>query len=327
MERLQVQFQQQAPEQSQPQPQPQAEQDRPTVESVASPEDRQGKGSWAAIAGTASATTEKDTGEVQTEGLPEASAGGGSPHPAASLATDQAGTDKRAKRWNQGSSAGGGRGGGGNGGGGGKSSSGTAGPAGKGGSVPAEVLPFLDHKETNYNPKDFNVNPRAGRFFIIKSYSEDDVHKSIKYNVWTSTKHGNAKLNKAFRDSADKGPVYLLFSVNASGHFCGVAEMTSEVDFNKDSGHWEQDKWKSEFDVRWIFVKDVPNKAFKHIVNPINDNKPVHISRDTQEVLLNEGRQILKIIAGYSSTTSLFDDFAHYEQRALESKRAKDQAA
>ena len=30
-----------------------------------------------------------------------------------------------------------------------------------------------------------------GQMFVIKSYSEDDVHKSIKYGVWASTDTGN----------------------------------------------------------------------------------------------------------------------------------------
>ena len=66
-----------------------------------------------------------------------------------------------------------------------------------------------------YNPKEFDLNPRNARFFIIKSYSEDDVHRSIKYSIWCSTEHGNKRLDHAFRHA--KGPIYLLFSVNGSG--------------------------------------------------------------------------------------------------------------
>ena len=43
--------------------------------------------------------------------------------------------------------------------------------------------------------------------------------------VWSSTKEGNEKLNTAFLDSTLKGnyPIFLFFSVNQSGKFCGVA--------------------------------------------------------------------------------------------------------
>jgi len=53
------------------------------------------------------------------------------------------------------------------------------------------------------------------RFFVIKSYTEDDVHKSLKYEIWSSTDPGNKRLDKAFKECAGRGPIYLFFSVNA----------------------------------------------------------------------------------------------------------------
>jgi hypothetical protein len=44
-----------------------------------------------------------------------------------------------------------------------------------------------------------------------------------------------------------------------------------------------------------------------------NDSKPVTNSRDTKEVPLGKSKQALKIIATFKHTTSIFDDFAHYE--------------
>ena len=93
------------------------------------------------------------------------------------------------------------------------------------------------------------------RFFIIKSFTEEDVHKAIKYNVWSSTHTGNQILDEAFHDlskiknmTPDIAPeistdiiddtvpatpstpeIYLMFSVNKSKHFCGVAKMIDRV--------------------------------------------------------------------------------------------------
>jgi hypothetical protein len=72
--------------------------------------------------------------------------------------------------------------------------------------------------------------------------------------------------------------------VNASAQFCGVAEMTGPVDFDKSVDYWQQDKWSGQFPVKWHIIKDVPNSQFRHIVLENNDNKPVTNSRDTQEV-------------------------------------------
>ncbi|XP_055784480.1 YTH domain-containing family protein 3-like [Salvelinus fontinalis] len=183
-----------------------------------------------------------------------------------------------------------------------------------------EVHPVLEKLRSlnNYNPKDFDWNLKNGRVFIIKSYSEDDIHRSIKYSIWCSTEHGNKRLDGAYRSLGAKGPLYLLFSVNGSGHFCGVAEMRSPVDYNSYAGVWSQDKWKGKFEVKWAFVKDVPNNQLRHIRLENNDNKPVTNSRDTQEVPLEKAKQVLKIIATFKHTTSIFDDFAHYENRQEE---------
>lgn len=189
------------------------------------------------------------------------------------------------------------------------------------------AVPVLERLRTinEYNPKEFSLRLKDVRFFIIKSYSEDDIHRSIKYSVWTSTEHGNRRLNDAFREQQrpGKGPMYLLYSVNGSGHFCGVAEMKSEVEYDIETGIWSQEKWKGKFAVKWYYVKDVPNNALRHIRLENNDNKPVTNSRDTQEVPPDKGIQVVKIIHQFKNQTSIFDDFGHYEKRQEEEIKTK----
>ena len=74
------------------------------------------------------------------------------------------------------------------------------------------------------------------------------------------------------------------FQVNASGQFCGVAEMTGPVDFENDADYWQQDRWSGQFPVKWHIIKDIPNGRFRHILLDNNENKPVTHSRDSQEV-------------------------------------------
>ncbi|XP_073283514.1 uncharacterized protein [Primulina huaijiensis] len=184
-----------------------------------------------------------------------------------------------------------------------------------------------------YNKDGFCIDDyENAKFFVIKSYSEDDVHKSMKYNVWSSTPNGNKKLNSAYEDTRriaagdSRGcPVFLFFSVNASGQFCGVAEMTGLVDFLKDMDFWQQDKWSGSFPVKWHIIKDVPNPNFRHIILENNENKSVTNSRDTQEICYQKGLEMLKIFNYYASRTSLLDDFMYYEnrQRILQEERAR----
>ncbi|XP_042459736.1 YTH domain-containing protein ECT4-like isoform X1 [Zingiber officinale] len=183
-----------------------------------------------------------------------------------------------------------------------------------------------------YNSPDFITEYEKALFFVIKSYSEDDVHKSIKYNVWASTPNGNKRLDNAFQAAQEKNvekggkcPVFLFFSVNASGQFCGVAEMTGRVDFSKNMDFWQQDKWNGFFPVKWHIIKDVPNPQLRHIILENNENKPVTNSRDTQEIKFPQGTEMLNIFKSYCAKTSILDDFGFYEnrQKAMQEKRNK----
>lgn len=169
----------------------------------------------------------------------------------------------------------------------------------------------------SYNSAEFPTEYETAKFFVIKSFSEDNIHRSIKYGVWASTPHGNRKLDAAYHEAKEKGscPVFLFFSVNASGQFCGIAEMAGPVDFEKNADYWQQDRWTGQFAVRWHIIKDIPNSKFRHILLENNDNKPVTHSRDSQEVKLEQGMEMLKIFKEYDAQTSILDDFEFYDER------------
>ncbi|KAF9448880.1 YTH-domain-containing protein [Macrolepiota fuliginosa MF-IS2] len=191
-------------------------------------------------------------------------------------------------------------------------------------STPVDVPSLIASK--GYNPPNFEIKPAFARYFVIKSYTEDDVHKSLKYEIWSSTDPGNKRLDKAFKETGGRGPIYLFFSVNASGHFCGMAEMITPVDYTRSSTVWASDKWKGVFKVRWIFVRDIPNATLRHIkLNNTQERKPVTNSRDTQELLPEAGQEMLRIFHSHPSRTSLLQDYAFYELQALQKIQAQQQ--
>lgn len=89
------------------------------------------------------------------------------------------------------------------------------------GGANASIPSHVAISKNAYNLSDFVTKYEQALFFVIKSYSEDDIHKSIKYNVWASTPNGNKRLDNAYRLAqermAEKGtkcPVFLFFSVS-----------------------------------------------------------------------------------------------------------------
>ncbi|KAJ7705224.1 YT521-B-like domain-containing protein [Mycena olivaceomarginata] len=168
--------------------------------------------------------------------------------------------------------------------------------------TPVDVPSLIASK--GYNPTEFNLRPNFARFFVIKSYTEDDVHKSLKYEIWSSTEPGNKRLDKAFKECGGRGPIYLFFSVNASGHFCGMAEMLTPVDYTRSSTVWASDKWKGVF------------KCAGYLNT--TERKPVTNSRDTQELLAEAGQEMLRIFHTHPARISLLQDFAFYELQAMQ---------
>eukprot|EP00331_Platyophrya_macrostoma_P004386 CAMPEP_0176425438 /NCGR_PEP_ID=MMETSP0127-20121128/11387_1 /TAXON_ID=938130 /ORGANISM="Platyophrya macrostoma, Strain WH" /LENGTH=338 /DNA_ID=CAMNT_0017806595 /DNA_START=1 /DNA_END=1017 /DNA_ORIENTATION=- len=158
-------------------------------------------------------------------------------------------------------------------------------------------------------------NLENAKFFVIKSYSEEDVYKAIKNNLWCSTPAGNQKLNDAFIAANGEYPILLLFSINGSGHFIGVCQMKSAVDFERNFEGWNQNhKWRGSFEISWIYIKDVPNQELRHLKNEMNEGKPVPNSRDTQEVPNATGLSVLEIFEKYQNQTSILDLVDYYER-------------
>lgn len=150
--------------------------------------------------------------------------------------------------------------------------------------------------------------PMPERAFVIKSFTAIDVQLSVTHGVWTSTEKGNHRLNKAWMRSSQRGPIYLFFSVNGSGRFCGVAQMVSGLDYTQSSNIWaEGDRWKGLFHVHWLILKDIPNARLRHmtLLNTV-ERKPITQSRETQELLPEAALELLHIFHTHQSVSSLF---------------------
>ena len=157
------------------------------------------------------------------------------------------------------------------------------------------------------------------KFFVIKSFSEEDVHKSIKYGVWSSSKNGNLTLSNAFQVTKEKnGNVYLFFSCNGSGRYVGISKMKTPCDENRSFEFWTQDgKWTGLFDVEWLFIKDVPFKEFKEIIITMKDGeiKPISNARDTQEIPFEQAKIMVEKISKYQNSNTILEHFEFYDIR------------
>ncbi len=60
------------------------------------------------------------------------------------------------------------------------------------------------------------VKPSNARYFILKSINHENIARAVAEGIWATQRHNEQKLNQAFKSSSN---VFLVFSVNMSGHF------------------------------------------------------------------------------------------------------------
>uniref|UniRef100_A0A8C4XPF2 3'-5' RNA helicase YTHDC2 n=1 Tax=Falco tinnunculus TaxID=100819 RepID=A0A8C4XPF2_FALTI len=141
------------------------------------------------------------------------------------------------------------------------------------------------------------------RYFIMKSSNLQNIDISQQKGIWSTMPNNEHKLNRAFGESS---MVYLIFSVQGSGHFQGFARMASEIGCEK-SQDWGSAGFGGVFKVEWIRKESIAFQFAHHLLNPWNDNKKVQVSRDGQELEPQVGEQLLQLwdhtpLAGKSST-------------------------
>lgn len=127
------------------------------------------------------------------------------------------------------------------------------------------------------------------RFYVMKCTQQKTLDTSISTGTWFMTAASAKKLNKAFQDGKT---VYLVFSINSSGHFQGYAKMISLAD--KEIGI-QSSNFNYVCSIEWIKRNNLPFQMTHHLLNPLNENKRVQISRDGQEIEPSVGEALTKL--------------------------------
>ncbi|KAI0965629.1 kinase-like protein [Xylaria arbuscula] len=110
----------------------------------------------------------------------------------------------------------------------------------------------------------------TNKYFVLRSDNPIDIEISAAHNVWTSSPRVNKILDKAWRKT--DGQVILFFSVIGSQRFCGVAQMTSGMDWANTDEHWLEDNWQGRFTLNWLSMTELPFAGVKHV--PVKSTTP-----------------------------------------------------
>lgn len=151
---------------------------------------------------------------------------------------------------------------------------------------------------------------------VIRSGNDDNVHKAIKYGIWTTTIKNKAKLEQLWeRKEKDGINTYLFFSAVKSGMFEGVARLKSGFHEETFPFWWENQslKFKGYFELEWVFIKDVNNRHFAGLIN--NEHEEVIKSKDCDTLDSKTTLRMLAIFQKRRLKRSIFTDFAFMDER------------
>ncbi|XP_078576094.1 uncharacterized protein LOC144861876 isoform X1 [Branchiostoma floridae x Branchiostoma japonicum] len=128
---------------------------------------------------------------------------------------------------------------------------------------------------------------RDARFFLVKSNNHENVALAKAKGVWSTPPNNEMRLNQAFKDSRN---IILVFSVKESGKFQGFARMSSESRRDVKPVQWVLPPGLSAkalggvIKLDWINRHELPFTKTTHLFNAWNENKPIKIGRDGQEL-------------------------------------------
>lgn len=107
-----------------------------------------------------------------------------------------------------------------------------------------------------------------------------------------------------------------------SGQFCGVAEMVSEVAFDKIFNYWWEDlKWSGIFKINWVYVRDVHHSDVQNIrVNAT----PINLLKDGSRVDFHSGKQMLEAFRTSDVDSDIFEDFSFMDDREEKLRMKRD---
>lgn len=154
------------------------------------------------------------------------------------------------------------------------------------------------------------------QFVVIRSKKSDDIHKAIKYGVWTSSDHNNKKIENLFQMAQERDEaIFFLFTyMNAPG-FVGLAVLES-INLNLEFPFWgEIGKWIGVMRLNWIYVRDVNFEEVKDLKETKFQGELKYMDEltDGSKISYFNALKIIEIMNKKKTMSSIFEKFVGHD--------------
>lgn len=87
----------------------------------------------------------------------------------------------------------------------------------------------------------------------------DNIHRAIKYGIWTSNMEKIMNLHNSYLEAKNNGvKVYLLFACAKQKCYTGIAEIVGEFEAGKTFKYWREElRWFGHFPLKWHYIKNI----------------------------------------------------------------------
>ncbi|GAB6019416.1 3'-5' RNA helicase ythdc2 [Chamberlinius hualienensis] len=143
------------------------------------------------------------------------------------------------------------------------------------------------------------ARPITGKYFVVKAANQKVIDTSFSKSIWIFSNSNERKIQRCIQDGRT---VFLIFSVQGSGHFQGYAKLTSEASHERVP-EFSMPNSGTAYKLEWIKRGNIPFQSTRHLQNPWNENRKVHISRDGQELEPSVGANLCRLWSKMPSFT------------------------
>ncbi|KAI9838343.1 MAG: hypothetical protein M1819_005611 [Sarea resinae] len=157
----------------------------------------------------------------------------------------------------------------------------------------APILPNTMEILSGLNPDYWQLPYRSA--VICVETNEATIRNTIQKGIWTSSVNGNRLIQQVWdmRKGADK--VVLIFSVNNSQKFCGLAELSGPKIEDARPIASSASERQGFFPVLWVYCKDVSKKLFHHLHDPSASVQSINFSQDATILADTIGREMVQL--------------------------------